>query len=102
MKLTIEPTSAIARTTPALRSLPIASSSAPKAIGSQIARLSRPIAVVCFLFLFASPRRSAQQPAEIGPQAPGHEAEDAEQHHQGVPVEAARLQLPEHAGGRAD
>jgi len=50
-KLTSEPISAIQRTASALSSRPMASSRTPQAIGSQMARLSKP------MFLFSVPER---------------------------------------------
>jgi hypothetical protein len=83
------PTSAMAAHGAGVLSRPMASSSTPKAIGIQMARLSRPIVLLLLTFLSA-PCPSARRP-QVGPQPPGQQAEDAQQHHQRIPVEVPGL-----------
>src|SRR5688572_29300045 len=92
-KAAIDPSSASHFTALALRP-PIASSTAPTAIGSQMAILSKPISCV----LRAS-RSSASGPgAQVRPELPGHEAEHAQDHEERVPVEVTGLDAAQHAG----
>src|SRR5687768_7002848 len=82
-KLTVAPISASQRVAPGLLSRPNASSTAPKAIGSQMATLKRPILVL------RSCSSVSDQAHQIGPQLPCQQAEDAQHHHQRIPREVA-------------
>src|SRR5215207_8961560 len=70
-------------------SRPMASSTAPKRIGTQMARLNIPI----FAFL----RGLSVEPDEIR-----HEDEDAQQHREGIVVDIAGLHPAHDAGHAAD
>ncbi|MNV67340.1 hypothetical protein D3C71_1601400 [compost metagenome] len=76
------PSSASQRTTRACSSRPRASSSTPKAIGIQIARLNRPI----FIFLLL-----------VEPDEVRHKHENTQDHHQRIVINEAGLHLAHHA-----
>src|SRR5574337_1147287 len=81
-KLTAAPISATQRTSRACRSLPNASSTTPKKIGTQIARLSNPIFLV-----------SLSEPNEVG-----HQDEHADDHRQRIVVQVTGLHPAQRAG----
>ena len=95
-KLASDAMSAVQRTASARSSRPNASSSTPETIGSQMAMLRRGM----FLLSGASGRRGGEERPEL----PGHEADDADDHDQRIPVEIAALDAaatPRHAADRA-
>ena len=68
-------------------SRPSASSSTPQTIGSQMARLSK-----THVLVLRAAGSAADQARQVGPQLPGQQAEDADDHDQRVPVEVAGLE----------
>src|SRR4051812_5398714 len=82
-KLTMEPISAIQRTARAWSSRPSASSTAPKAIGVQMAKLKSPI---CYCSPLLEPVADHRPADEIR-----HQHDHAQQHGEGVVVDVAGL-----------
>src|SRR4051794_26991255 len=90
-KLVTAPISASHRTDRAWSSLPRASSKAPKAIGVQMARLSKPI------FVFPVSWRSRRAPSSshpelfVQPDKPRHQHENADDHRERIVIDVAGL-----------
>src|SRR5689334_15142006 len=93
-KLAMAPISAIQRTMRAWSSRPRASRRAPKAIGSQMARLKSPIFIV-LVPLLREPFADHRPADEVR-----HEHDDAKQHGESVVVDVPRLH-PAHDTGEA-